>query len=323
VTLRRPERSVVRDGPGASRAPLARQGTYSIVAFDRPSGELGVAVQSHWFSVGSVVCWARPGVGAVATQAIAQVAHGPDALQHLARGLDPAGAIEAVLREDESADYRQLGAVDAAGRASSHTGRSCIAYAGAQSGEGFSCQANMMAREGVPGAMADAYGSHDGDLAERLLAALDAGESAGGDVRGQQSAALLVVPASGEPWRTRFELRVDDHAAPLLELRRLLRLARAYELADRAEELLAGQGASAAAALYRQISELAPDADELTFWAGVGVGAQDLDLGTELIRRAASRSPSWLELLERLPSELAPAAASLRAAIAARAERAS
>ena len=142
-------------------------------------------------------------------------------------------------------------------------------------------------------------------------------------MRGQQSAALLVVPASGEAWRTRFDLRVDDHAAPLSELRRLLRLARAYELADRAEELLAGQGASAAAELYRQISELAPDADELTFWAGVGVGAQDLDLGTELIRRAASRSPSWLELLERLPSELAPAAASLRAAIAARAERAS
>src|SRR2546430_2148048 len=124
-------------------------------------------------------------------------------------------------------------------------------------------------------------------------------------------------------WRTRFELRVGGRAAPFLERRRLLRLARAYELADRAEELLARQDASAAAALYRQISELAPDADELTFWAGVGVGAQDLDLGTELIERAASRNPSWLELLERLPSELAPAAASLRAAIAARAERAS
>src|SRR5207244_3148523 len=164
--------------------------------------------------------------------------------------LDPAGAIEAVLREDESADYRQLGAVDAAGRVSSHTGRSCIAHAGARSGESFSCQANMMACEGVPDAMADGYSSHGGDLAGRLLA---------------------------------------------------------------------GQDASAGAELYRQISELAPDSDELTFWAGVGVGAQDLDIGAELIERAASRNPSWLELLGRLPSELAPAAASLRAAIAARA----
>ena len=301
------------------RASEARL-TYSIVAFDRPTGELGVAVQSHWFSVGSVVGWARPGVGAVATQAIAQVAHGPNALQHLAEGSDPAGAIEAVLREDESADYRQLGVVDAAGRVAAHTGRSCIAHAAAQTGEGFSCQANMMAREGVPGAMADAYTSHDGDLAERLLAALDAAESAGGDVRGQQSAALLIVPASGEAWRTRFDLRVDDDAAPLLELRRLLGLARAYELADRAEELLAGQDESAGAELYRQISELAPDSDELIFWAGIGVGARDLDAGSELIRRAVSRNPSWLELLERLPSGLAPAAASLRAAIAERTE---
>jgi uncharacterized Ntn-hydrolase superfamily protein len=322
VTLRRRERSGAGDCPGVSRGPLTRQGTYSIVAFDPASSELGVAVQSHWFSVGSVVCWARPGVGAVATQAIAQVAHGPGALQHLAEGLDPAGAIEAVLREDVSADYRQLGAVDAAGRTSSHTGRSCIAHAGARSGEGFSCQANMMAREGVPDAMADAYSSHDGDLAERLLAALDAGESAGGDLRGQQSAALLVVPAAGEAWRTRFDLRVDDHVAPLSELRRLLRLARAYELADRAEELLAEQDASAGAELYRQIFELAPDSDELTFWAGIGAGSQDVDIGAALIERAASRNPSWLELLERLPSELAPSAASLRAAIAARAERA-
>jgi uncharacterized Ntn-hydrolase superfamily protein len=314
---------VARDGLGARTEPLARHGTYSIVAFDRPSGELGVAVQSHWFSVGSVVCWASPGVGAVATQAIAQVAHGPGVLQRLAEGLDPAGAIDAVLREDASADYRQLGAVDATGRVSSHTGRSCIAHAAARSGEGFSAQANMMAREGVPGAMAEAYGSHGGDLAERLLAALDAGQSAGGDVRGQQSAALLVVPASGEAWRTRFDLRVDDHAAPLSELRRLLRLARAYELANRAEELLAGQDAEAGAELYRQISELAPDSDELTFWMGIGVGAQDVDVGAELIERAASRNPSWLELLERLPSELAPAAATLRAAIAARAARSS
>src|SRR5207302_4662412 len=134
----------------------------------------------------------------------------------------------------------------------------CIAHAGDVQGEGFSCQANMMAAPTVPAAMARAYRDHDGDLAERLLAALDAAEAEGGDIRGRQSAALLVVPAEGEAWRTRFDVRVDDHAEPLRELRRLLTLARAYELAERADAALAGDDHSAATALYRRAAELAP-----------------------------------------------------------------
>lgn len=293
-----------------------RRGTYSIVARDPATGELGVAVQSHWFSVGSVVAWARAGVGAVATQSVAEVAHGPNALVHLAGGLDAAGAIGAVLRDDELARFRQLGVVDAEGRAATHTGEDCIEHAGDVTGEGFACQANMMATSAVPGAMADAYRAHQGDLAERLLAALDDGEAAGGDVRGRQSAALLVVPASGEPWRTRFDVRVEDHAEPLQELRRLLRLARAYEMGELADERLAEGAHAEATKLYLEAAALAPEADELSFWAGLGVAGHDLHAGVALVRDAAARNPSWLVLLERLPVELSPTAEAVRAALA-------
>jgi uncharacterized Ntn-hydrolase superfamily protein len=293
-----------------------RRGTYSIVACDHASGELGVAVQSHWFSVGSVVAWARPGVGAAATQSVAEVAHGPNMLERMQAGLDAAAAIAAVLREDALARVRQLGAVDARGGAAAHTGGGCIPEASDIVGAGFACQANIMASSGVPEAMAHAYANHEGDLADRMLAALDAAQAVGGDLRGSQSAALLVVPPSGEPWRTRFDLRVDDHAKPLAELRRLLALARAYELAGEADSLLAAGEHARARSLYLRAAELAPEADELTFWAGLGVAAEDLDAGLELVRAAASRTSSWLALLDRLPAELEPAAAPLRAALA-------
>jgi uncharacterized Ntn-hydrolase superfamily protein len=298
-----------------------RRGTYSIVARDPSTGELGVAVQSHWFGVGGLVAWARAGVGAVATQSIAEVAHGPNTLDRLQEGLAPESAIAAVLREDELARFRQLAVVDCTGAVAAHTGAGCIPYAGDASGEGFTCQANMMAGNTVPTAMAAAYRAHTGDLAERLLAALDGAESAGGDVRGRQSAALLVVPAEGEAWRTRFDVRVEDHELPLLELRRLLRLARAYEMADRADEL-AGEAAHAEATrLYVAAAELAPESEELTFWAGLGVAATDLDAGVELVRRAAAVKPAWLTLLDRLAEDLAPTAAAVRRAIRADAER--
>jgi uncharacterized Ntn-hydrolase superfamily protein len=226
-----------------------------------------------------------------------------------------------VLREDQLAAYRQLGVVDAAGRVAAHTGGECIPHAGEETGDGFTCQANMMASTTVPGAMAEAYRTHRGDLAERLLAALDAAEAAGGDVRGSQSAALLVVPATGEAWRTRFDVRVEDHGEPLAELRRLVRLARAYEMAGQADERLAEGAHAEATRLYLAAAELAPEADELTFWAGLGVAAGDVDRGAELVRLAASRQPAWLTLLERLPSELAPTAGAVRAALREGSER--
>jgi len=292
-----------------------RRGTYSIVARDPLSGELGVAVQSHWFAVGSVVAWARPGVGAVATQSVAEVAHGPNALDRLSDGLDASEAMAAVLSTDELTRYRQLGVVDATGRVAAHTGTDCIPCAGHVLGEGFACQANMMAATGVPEAMAAAYRSHGGDLAERLLAALDAAEAAGGDVRGRQSAALLVVPASGEPWRTRFDVRVEDHDDPLGELRRLARLARAYEMAGQGDELAAQARHAEASRLYLAAAELAPEADELTFWAGLGAAEEDLDEGVALVRRAIEIKPAWRTLLERLNGELAPTAEAVRGAL--------
>ncbi len=294
-----------------------RRGTYSIVARDPATGEMGVAVQSHWFGVGAVVAWARPGVGAVATQSVAEVAHGPNTLTQLEKGLSVEAAIAAVLAEDELARFRQLGAVDASGAVAAHTGSGCIPYAGDVQGEGFSCQANMMAGDAVPEAMAEAYRAHDGDLAERLLAALDGAEAAGGDVRGRQSAALVVVPAVGEPWRTRFDVRVEDHADPLGELRRLVRLARAYEMAGQADELAAEGAHAQATRLYLAAAELAPEADELTFWAGLGAAAEDLDAGVELVRRAAAVRPSWLTLLDRLSDDLAPTAEAVAGALRA------
>jgi uncharacterized Ntn-hydrolase superfamily protein len=254
-------------------------------------------------------------VGAAATQSVAEVAHGPHALERLAEGLDAAAAVAAVLREDALARFRQVAAVDASGRAAAHTGSGCIPHAGQLVADGFSCQANMMARETVPAAMAEAYSTHAGDFAERLLGALDAAEAAGGDVRGRQSAALLVVPATGEAWRTRFDVRVEDHSEPLAELRRLLLLARAYELAAQADTLLAAGDHGEASRLYVRAAELAPDTEELTFWAGLGVAAHDLDAGVELVRRAAEREPAWATLLERLPDELEPSAAGVRAAL--------
>ncbi len=295
-----------------------RRGTYSIVARDPASGELGVAVQSHWFSVGGVVAWARPGVGAVATQSVAEIAHGPNALDRLAQGLGAQGAIEAVLAADEQAHYRQLGVIAANGEAASHTGAECIPFAGHHVGEGFACQANMMGPETVPAAMAAAYAAAEGDLAERMMAALLAAEGEGGDVRGRQSAAMLVVPASGEAWRTRIDIRVEDHADPLGELERLLRLARAYEMAGVADELSAEGEHTRASELYIRAAELAPEADELTFWAGLGLASEDLDRGVELVRRAAEVKPSWLTLLDRLSPDLAPSAAAVREALGGR-----
>jgi uncharacterized Ntn-hydrolase superfamily protein len=292
-------------------------GTYSIVAFDPATGELGAAVQSHWFSVGSLCTWARPGIGAVATQSVVEPAHGPHALDRLAQGDDAAAALAAVLAPDALAPVRQVGVVDAQGRVAAHTGANCIPEAGHAIGRHHSCQANMMARATVPDAMSAAFTASDGDLAERLMTALEGAEAEGGDVRGRQSAALLVAPAEGERWQTRADLRVEDHADPIGELRRLLGLQRAYELAGAADELM-GQGKpDEAVAGYVRASELAPQSDELLFWAGLALAQNgDLAAGTDAVRRAAAVHPGWLTLLDRLQPEFAPAGAAVRAELA-------
>lgn len=290
--------------------------TYSIAAIDPATGELGVAVQSHWFSVGSLCAWARPGVGAVATQSVVEPAHGPAALDRLAGGMAAHEALADLIAADPLGRVRQVGVVDAHGGVAVHTGPDCIPCAGHVAGAEWTCQANLMARETVPAAMSAAFERASGDLADRLACALDAAEGEGGDVRGRQSAALLVVPPEGDAWRARVDLRVEDHSEPLTELRRLLRLQRAYELAGEADELMAASRAEEAGERYRRAAELAPDSGELLFWAGLAVAhAGDLDAGVDAVRRAADAHPGWLTLLDRLSPEFAPAGPEVRRAL--------
>jgi uncharacterized Ntn-hydrolase superfamily protein len=294
-----------------------RHGTYSIVALDPSTGELGAAVQSHWFSVGSLCTWARPGVGAVATQSVVEPAHGPRALDRLQDGASAHDALAELIAADPLGAVRQVGVVDAEGGVAVHTGAHCIPCAGDALGAHWSCQANMMAGETVPAAMSAAFEHAEGDLADRLLAALHAAEGEGGDVRGRQSAALVVVPAEGEPWQTRVDLRVDDHQDPLAELGRLLRLQRAYELAGQGDALMGGGQPVEAGALYRRAAELAPESDELLFWAGLALAhSGDLDAGVDAVRRAIAVHAGWATLLERLSPDFAPAGAQVRAALA-------
>lgn len=286
---------------------MLRTGTYSIVARDAETGAVGVAVQSHWFSVGSLVSWAEPGVGAVATQANVEVAYGPRALALLGTGRSAGEALAELTGADEQAPVRQVAVVDAAGRVAAHTGAGCMPCAGHATGDGFSCQANLMAAAEVWPAMAEAFAAASGSFPRRLLAALDAGEAAGGDVRGRQSAALLVAPATGEPWRRIVDLRVEDHPEPLAELRRLLGLHDAYVLAGEGDRL-SGEGRLAEAAdKYVAANELAPDSVELTFWAGLALVARgEEERGAGRVRRAIERHAGWGRLLGRLDANAAP-----------------
>ena len=287
-----------------------RPGTYSIVARDPGTGDLGVAAQSHWFAIGAALPWAEPGVGAVATQSLPEPSSGRKALALLRDGLDPGAVLENLHADDPGVDVRQIGLVDATGRAAAHTGASCVREAGDRVGDGFACQASMMISPAVPHAMAAAFESATGALDERLLAALDAAEAEGGDVRGSQAAVLLVVG------RGRIDLRVDDHPRPLVELRRLHVLDRAYALTEHAEQLAAGGRREESARLMDEVLELAPESDELLFWAGLASAeAGELAAARERVQAAVALNPRWLALLERLEPDVAPAAAELRAAL--------
>jgi uncharacterized Ntn-hydrolase superfamily protein len=203
--------------------------TYSIVGRDVETGELGVAVQSRAFNTGAVVPWAAPGVGVVATQSYTELSYGPLGLELLRGGKSPKQALAELVAGDDDSAYRQVAILDAAGRVAVHVGEACIPAAGFAAGDGFSAQANMVASERVWESMAAAFDRSEEPLAERLLSALDAAEAAGGDWRGRQAGGILVVGAEGQPWEREVDLRVDDHPEPLGELRRLLRLRRAYE----------------------------------------------------------------------------------------------
>ena len=287
----------------AAERPVA---TYSIVARDATTGELGVAVQSHWFSVGSVVSWAEAGVGAIATQSFIDPSYGPLALDLLRAGRSAPEALSGLLTADSGRDVRQVAIVDASGRVAAHTGARCIAAAGHATGDGFSVQANLMDNDAVWPAMHAAFTKAQGDLADRLLAALDAAQAAGGDIRGKQSAALLVVrgTATGRPWvDRRIDLRIEDHPEPLVELRRLLRLARAYERSNRGDEMATLQRWDEAGREYATAAALAPEIAELPFWHAAALAtAGRLDEARPLFAAVFAREPRWRELVPRLPA---------------------
>jgi uncharacterized Ntn-hydrolase superfamily protein len=295
--------------------------TYSIVARDKASGQLGVAVQSHWFSVGTIVPWAAPGVGAVATQAFAERAYGPKGLELMRAGLGAEAALAQLLAADPEREIRQVAMIDAAGRVTAHTGTRTIADARHLLGDGFSVQANTMERSGVCAAMAAAFTGTEGDLAARLLAALDAAEAEGGDIRGRQSAALLVVEDNADvpAWGGRvFDLRVEDHPLPLPELRRLVGLARAYRLMRAGDDAMGAADTAAALAHYRAAMALAPDNHEMIFWTAVALaGSGDLAAARPLFARAFALHAPWRDVVARLPAAgLLPAALVQRIAAA-------
>jgi uncharacterized Ntn-hydrolase superfamily protein len=281
--------------------------TYSIVAVDSATGQIGAAVQSHWFSVGSIVTWAEPGVGAVATQSFVDPSYGPRGLYLMRSGISAPAALAALLRADPDSQVRQVAMIDAAGRVAAHTGSRNIPAAGQHVGRWYSVQANLMRNDRVWPAMARAFETTRGDLATRLLAALEAAETAGGDIRGKQSAALVVVSGdqNAQPWEKLFDLRVEDHPQPLGELRRLVTVARAYRSATDGDNYVTAGKIDSALIAYRRASEILPDAatnGELAYWVGVTLADQGrVDESVPWFRRSFRLDQGWIELLWRLP----------------------
>jgi len=283
--------------------------TYSIVARDSLTGELGVAVQSHWFSVGPLVPWVEAGVGAVATQSFVEVSYGPLGLELMRAGKTAEQALSALLTADAHTDVRQVAMVDANGNVAAHTGGNAIEAASHRTGRGYSVQANLMLASTVPDAMADAFETATGDLAERLLAALDAAQAEGGDIRGSQSAAIVVVTGepTGTPWLDRtFDLRVEDHPRPVEELRRLVHLARAYQHMNAGDEALTEGDIDRALHEYTTAAGMAPDSltnGEMVFWHAVSlVNVGRVEESLPLFQRAFAQDPNWRELVRRLPA---------------------
>lgn len=282
--------------------------TFSIVARDPATGELGVAVQSHWFSVGAIVSWAEAGVGAVATQSFVDPGYGLRALSLLRGGVSAADALRQLLERDQEREVRQVAIVDANGRVAVHTGSLAIAAAGHHVGNQYSVQANLMANDRVWPAMAEAFERTRGDLADRMLASLEAGQAAGGDVRGKQSAAILIVKpkSTDRPWvgaDRLFELRVEDSPEPIAELKRLVALARAYAHAGRGDDLVAEKKIDEALREYAEAARLAPEIEELPFWQAVTL----VSVGREseampIFRKVFAKNPGWADLVPRLPA---------------------
>lgn len=279
--------------------------TYSIVARDPATGQLGVAVQSHWFSVGPLVPWAEAGVGAVATQSFVDPAYGPVGLELMRAGKTAQQALAGLLASDPGAAVRQVAMIDAKGNVAAHTGARCIPAAGHMSGANFSVQGNLMLNDKVWPAMAEAFKNSSGDVVEKMMAALEAAEQAGGDIRGRQSAAILVVSgtATGRPWADRLvDLRVEDHPEPLVELRRLINVHRAYQHMNAGDLAIEKDNVEEALREYAAAEAMMPDNLEMTYWHAVSlVNVDRVEEALPLFKKVFKGDPQWIELTPRLP----------------------
>jgi uncharacterized Ntn-hydrolase superfamily protein len=291
--------------------------TFSVVARDPVTGDIGVAVQSHYFSVGSVVTWAEPGVGAVATQSFVDPRYGAKGIELMRGGTPAPDALAKLLADDKTPEVRQVAMVDAQGRVNSHTGAKCIAFASSHVGNQYAVQANIMANDKVVPAMAAAYESTKGDLTERLLATLEAAQAAGGDLRGCQSAAILVVSGTKNdtPWKEKkIDLRVEDSANPLKELRRLVVLARAYDQMNQGDLAVEKNDIDGAAAHYAEARKIVPDNAEMTYWTAVALASKGkVDDTIPMFKQTFKDDPAWIEMTRRMvPAGLLPQAAAER-----------
>lgn len=279
--------------------------TYSIVAIDKETGELGAAVQSHWFSVGALVPWVESGVGAVCTQSFVEASYGPLGLDLMRAGKSAEEALAGLLKADKHESVRQVGMVDAQGRVAVHTGKNCIPEAGHWTGDGYTCQANLMLKNTVWQAMAKAFESTKGELVDRLMAALEAAEAEGGDIRGKQSAAIIVVKgkSSGVWWKDRiYDLRVEDHPTPLVELKRLIKLSKAYNFMNKGDELLTENKVEEAMKAYTKAMEMYPDNAEMIFWPAVTLASSGrVEESLPLFKKVFAMDYNWAILVPRLP----------------------
>lgn len=283
--------------------PLAH--TYSIVAIDPQTGDMGVAVQSHWFATGTIVIWGEAGIGVVATQSFVNPAFGPEGLSLMKKGIGARKALKQLIEGDEGRDFRQLALLDATGEAAAYTGAKCIEAAGHKEGKGFSVQANLMDNPRVWPAMEAAFQKSAGlPLAERLLLTLEAAEAAGGDIRGKQSAALLVVSAknTGQSWVDRkVDLRIDDHPTPLVELRRLLKLHQAYGHMNAGDLAVEKGDMQKARQEYGAAEALFPQNLEMQYWHAIALAnAGELPAALPIFRKIFAMDPNWKTLTPRL-----------------------
>jgi len=279
--------------------------TFSIVARDAETGEMAVAVQSHWFSVGSLVSWGKSGVGVVATQSFVNPSYGPKGLAWMQEGMSAETALKQLIAEDEGKAYRQVAFLDVNGNASAFTGEKCVVYASQITGDNFSVQANMMLTDRTVPAMAAAFEKHSKlPLAERMVEVLKAAQAAGGDIRGKQSAALIVVgPELVEnPWEEyKINLRVDDHQNPIEELDRLLKVARAYEYMNRGDLAVEAGDMPEALKQYGTAETMFPDNLEMKFWKAVAMANDgQLEEAKPIFKAIFEQDENWREMVGRL-----------------------